>query len=138
MRRLTCPCLALEAVDGGGHTVTVVGAISHLAPERGCRDCSDPETVLIQRLHRQGGRNGQEHRHPLRRARDGVLGLHQLARHAGLGDVRDDGGIESGGDADEDERAEARGVRFRLQVETGESRGQVAGHGLTAGIGPHL
>ena len=50
---------------------------------------------------------GQEHRQPLRRARDGVLGLRQLARHAGLGDVRDDGGIEGGGDADEDERAEA-------------------------------
>ena len=33
----------------------------------------------------------QEHRHPLRRARDGVLGLRQLVRHAGLGDVRDDG-----------------------------------------------
>ena len=50
---------------------------------------------------------GQEHRQPLRRARDGGLGLRQLARHAGLGDVRDDGGIEGGGDADEDERAEA-------------------------------
>ena len=50
---------------------------------------------------------GQEHRQPLRRARDGGLGLCQLARHAGLGDVRDDGGIEGGGDADEDERAEA-------------------------------
>ena len=37
----------------------------------------------------------------------GGLGLRQLARHAGLGDVRDDGGIEGGGDADEDERAEA-------------------------------
>ena len=66
---------------------------------------------------------GQEHRHPLRRARDGGLSLRQLARHAGLGDVRDDGGIESGGDADEDERAEARGVRFRLQVETGDPEG---------------
>ena len=50
---------------------------------------------------------GQEHRQPLRRARDGGLGLRQLARHAGLGDVRDGGGIESGGDTDEDERAEA-------------------------------
>ena len=45
-----------------------------------------------------------------------MLGLRQLARHAGLGDVRDDGGVEGSGDADEDERAVARGVLFRLQV----------------------
>eukprot|EP00964_Phaeocystis_antarctica_P146419 scaffold112676_cov57-Phaeocystis_antarctica.AAC.1 len=30
-----------------------------------------------------------------------------LARHAELGDVRGEGGMEGGGDADEDERAEA-------------------------------
>eukprot|EP00964_Phaeocystis_antarctica_P122954 scaffold86603_cov84-Phaeocystis_antarctica.AAC.1 len=52
---------------------------------------------------------GQEQRQPLWRARDKVLRLSQLARHAGLGDVRDDGGADGSGDADEDERAEARG-----------------------------
>ena len=59
---------------------------------------------------------GQEHREPLRRARDGVLGLRQLARHAGLGEVRDDGGAEGSGDADEDERTEARGACFLLDL----------------------
>ena len=34
--------------------------------------------------------------------------------------MRDGGGADGGGDADEDERAEARGVLFRLQVECSE------------------
>jgi len=54
------------------------------------------------------GAGGQEHRQPLRRARDGVVDLHQRARHTGLRRVRDEGGAEEGGDADEDEGA--RGV----------------------------
>ena len=68
---------------------------------------------------------GQEQRQPLRGERDAVLGLRQLARHAGLGDVRDDGGAEGSGDADEDERAESRGLLFRLQVETGTLQGSM-------------
>ena len=49
------------------------------------------------------GAGGQEHRQPLRRARDGVVDLHQRARHTGLRRVRDEGDAEEGGDADEDE-----------------------------------
>ena len=56
---------------------------------------------------------GQEHGQPLRRDRDGVVGLRQLARRTGLGHVRSEGGMEGGGDADEDERAEARSVILR-------------------------
>ena len=77
------------------------------------------------RLLKLEGLTGQEHRQPLRGERDAVLGLRQLARHAGLGDVRDDGGAEGSGDADEDERTEARGVLFRLQVETGTLQGSM-------------
>ena len=55
----------------------------------------------------------QEHRQPLRRARDGVVGLRQLARHTKLGHVREEGGAEGGGDADEDERPEARSAILR-------------------------
>eukprot|EP00964_Phaeocystis_antarctica_P035919 scaffold20530_cov68-Phaeocystis_antarctica.AAC.7 len=62
------------------------------------------------------GGERQEQREPLRRARDGVLGLRQLARHAGPGEVRDDGGAEGSGDADEDERTEARGACFLLDL----------------------
>ena len=62
------------------------------------------------------GAGGQEHRQPLRRASDGVVDLHQLARHAGLCGVRNEGGVEGGGDADEDERLGARRVLLRLQV----------------------
>eukprot|EP00964_Phaeocystis_antarctica_P111878 scaffold76139_cov55-Phaeocystis_antarctica.AAC.1 len=54
------------------------------------------------------GAGGQEHRQPLRRARDGVVDLRQTARHTGPRRVRDEGDTEGGGDADEDERAEAR------------------------------
>ena len=56
---------------------------------------------------------GQEHGQPLRRDRDGVVGLRQLAHRTGLGHVRSEGGMEGGGDADEDERAEARSVILR-------------------------
>ena len=77
----------------------------------------------------------QEHGQPLRRARDGVR---RPARHAGFGDVRDDGGAENGGDADEDERAEAQGVLLRLQVETGESRGQGLSSGVVTGLLPEF
>ena len=47
---------------------------------------------------------GQEHRQPLRRARDGVAALRPLALLTGRRDVRDEGGAENGGNADEDER----------------------------------
>ena len=60
------------------------------------------------------GAGGQEHRQPLRRDRDRVVGLRQLARHTGLGHVREEHGAEGGGDADEDEHAEARSVLPRL------------------------
>ena len=53
---------------------------------------------------------GQEHGQPVRRDRDGVAGLRQLARHTRLGHVRSEGGMEGGDDANEDERAEARSV----------------------------
>ena len=56
---------------------------------------------------------GQKHGQPLRRDRDGVVGLRQLAHRTGLGHVRSEGGMEGGGDADEDERAEARSVILR-------------------------
>ena len=56
---------------------------------------------------------GQEHGEPLRRDRDGVVGLRQLARHTGLGRMRSEGGMEGGGNADEGEHAEARGVILR-------------------------
>ena len=74
------------------------------------------------------GAGGQEHRQPLRRARVGVVDLHQLARHAGLCHVRvDDGGAKGGSDADEDQRAEARRILLRLWVEKRDFRGGVAG-----------
>ena len=74
------------------------------------------------------GAGGQEHRQPLRRARVGVVDLHQLARHAGLCHVRvDDGGAKGGSDADEDQRAEARPILLRLWVEKRDFRGGVAG-----------
>eukprot|EP00964_Phaeocystis_antarctica_P067878 scaffold41117_cov60-Phaeocystis_antarctica.AAC.2 len=74
-----------------------------------------PEGTICGLLRVVSRGSGQEQRQPLRGERDGVLGLRQLARHTGLGDVRDDGGVEGSGDADEDERAVARGVLFRLQ-----------------------
>ena len=58
---------------------------------------------------------GQEHGQPLRRDRDGVVGLRQLARRTGLGHVRSQGGMEGGGDADEDECSKARSVLLRLK-----------------------
>eukprot|EP00964_Phaeocystis_antarctica_P146253 scaffold112462_cov57-Phaeocystis_antarctica.AAC.1 len=61
-----------------------------------------------------GGVGGQEHRQPLQRARDGVVGLRQLARHTELGHAREEGGATGGGDAEEDEHAEARGVLVRV------------------------
>ena len=54
------------------------------------------------------GAGGQEHRQPLRRARVGVVALLQLCH------VRDEGGTERGGNADEDARAETRSVLPRL------------------------
>eukprot|EP00964_Phaeocystis_antarctica_P134099 scaffold98328_cov57-Phaeocystis_antarctica.AAC.1 len=73
------------------------------------------------------GAGGQEHRQPLRRARVRVVALHQLACHTGLRDERADGGAKGGGDADEDERAEARRVPLRLWVEKRNFRGRVSG-----------
>ena len=50
--------------------------------------------------------------------------LCQFARHAWFGDVRDEGGEEGGGDADEEKRVETRGVSLRLHVvETAGSAG---------------
>ena len=60
------------------------------------------------------GAGGQVHRQPMRRAHVGVHGLRQLARHTGFGHVRVEAGAEGGGDADEDECAEARRVVLRL------------------------
>ena len=60
------------------------------------------------------GAGGQEHRQPLRRERVGVADLRQLVCHTGLPHVRVEGGVEGGSDADEHERAEARGVLLRL------------------------
>ena len=62
---------------------------------------------------------GQEHRQPLRRARDGVVGLRQFARHTGgLHHVRGER-AEGGGDAEKDERAEARSALLRLRLSPG-------------------
>eukprot|EP00964_Phaeocystis_antarctica_P012073 scaffold6652_cov62-Phaeocystis_antarctica.AAC.6 len=61
----------------------------------------------------KGGSLTEEHGQPLRRDRDGVVDLRQLARHTGLGHVREEGGAKGGGDADEDERPEARSVILR-------------------------
>ena len=69
------------------------------------------------------GAGGQEHRQPLRRDRVGVVDLHQLARHTSLRHVRVEGGAEGCSDADEDERAEARGVLLHLWVEIRKFRG---------------
>ena len=66
---------------------------------------------------------GQEPRQPLRRARDGVVGLHQLACHTGFGHVREEGGAKGGGDADEDEHTELRLCRLRW----GDLEGSTAG-----------
>ena len=60
------------------------------------------------------GAGGQEHRQPLRRERVGVADLRQLVCHTGLPHVRVEGGVEGDSDADEHERAEARGVLLRL------------------------
>eukprot|EP00964_Phaeocystis_antarctica_P127577 scaffold91237_cov60-Phaeocystis_antarctica.AAC.1 len=74
------------------------------------------------------GAGGQEHRQPLRRARRvGAVDLHQLACHTGLCHERVDGGAKGGGDADEDERAEAQNVPLRLCVEKRNFSGCVAG-----------
>ena len=69
------------------------------------------------------GAGGQEHRQPLRWARVGLADLRQLARHTGVRHVRVESGAEGGSDADEDERAEARHVLFRLWVEMRTFRG---------------
>ena len=61
----------------------------------------------------KGRSQTEEHGQPLRRDRDGVVDLRQLARHTGLGHVREEGGAKGGGDADEDERPEARSVILR-------------------------
>ena len=76
----------------------------------------DGKFGILPRVGWRGGmlEGGQERREPHRWARDGVLGLRQLARHAGLGDVRDDAGADQGGGTGEDGRAEARGVLPRL------------------------
>ena len=73
------------------------------------------------------GAGGQEHRQPLRRARVGVVDLHQLARHTGLRHVRVDGGANGGSDADEDQRAEARRILLRLWVEKRDLGGALQG-----------
>ena len=65
----------------------------------------------------------KDHRQPLRRARDGVVGLRQLACHTGFGHVREEGGAKGGGDAEEDEHTEARGVLLRLGEGVGGGRG---------------
>ena len=57
----------------------------------------------------------EEHRQPLRWDRDRVVDLRQLARYTGLGHVRGEGGMEGGGDADEDECSKARSVLLRLK-----------------------
>ena len=60
-----------------------------------------------------------------------MVGLDQLARHTGRGHVRDERGAEGGGDADTDERSEARSVFLRLYRlrDGGGSGGHVAGGG---------
>eukprot|EP00964_Phaeocystis_antarctica_P058787 scaffold34874_cov38-Phaeocystis_antarctica.AAC.2 len=60
--------------------------------------------------------------------------LRQPARRAGLRGVRNEGGAEGSGNADEEERAGTRGVLLRLEVKIrmlgrGEWRGRVHGRG---------
>ena len=60
----------------------------------------------------RGAAGGQEHRSPLRRTRDGVLELHQLARRPWLRGVRNEGGAQGSGE--EDGRAARRRMLRRL------------------------
>ena len=53
--------------------------------------------------------------------------LCQFARHAWFGDVRDEGGEEGGGDADEEKRVETRGVSLRLHVHVVETADSASG-----------
>ena len=111
-----------ETVDVANHpargaTILLCASLMRLATSTRC--CCN----ALARREGLGGAEGagsQEHRQPLRRARDGVLDPCQLARHAGLRDVRHEGGAEDGSGGDEDERAVTGGVLLRLQVEMGE------------------
>ena len=77
------------------------------------------------------GAGGQERRQPLRRAKDGVVDLRQLARHAELRGVRNEGEGES--DADEnDEREGARRMLLRLQVQMQGVSSEWQVHGMAA------
>jgi hypothetical protein len=98
---------------GGGH-VGVVLSGRRLQFGLGRKDAKQAAVVSGW----PGGVGGQEHRQPLRRARDGVAGLRQFARHTGLHRVRGVG-AEGGGGADEDERAEARSALLRLRLRHG-------------------
>ena len=69
------------------------------------------------RRRRRSGRvrdGGQKHRHPMRWAHDGVVGVRQLARHLELDHVRGEGGAEGGSDTGEDERTGARRILLCL------------------------
>jgi hypothetical protein len=94
---------------GGGHVGVVINGGR---PQFGIGRKDAKQAAVVSGW--PGGVGGQEHRQPLRRDRDRVVGLRQLARHTGLGHVREEGGAEGGGDADEDEHAEARSVLPRL------------------------
>ena len=60
----------------------------------------------------RGAAGAQEHWSPLRRTRDGVLELRQLARRAGLRGVRNEGGAQ--GSCEEDGRVARRRMLRRL------------------------
>eukprot|EP00964_Phaeocystis_antarctica_P070603 scaffold43007_cov57-Phaeocystis_antarctica.AAC.1 len=105
----------------GDHRVVVVLTERRLQLGLGRKDVVIGEATAFCSCH--GGVGGQDHRQPLRRARDGVVGLRQLARHTGFGDVREEGGAEGGGGAEEDEHTEARGVLLRLGEGVGGGRG---------------
>jgi len=100
-------------IFGGGH-VGVVLTDRRLQFGLGRKDAEQAAVVVS---GWPGGVGGQEYRQPLRRARDGMVGLRQFARHTGLRRVRGEGA--EGGDADEDERAEARSVLLRLRLRRG-------------------
>ena len=111
---------------GGGHYRGGVRKQGHVAngPARGAARVGIADILALGLLidissadgrERAAGDGGcQEHGQPLWRADDGVVDLRQLACRARLGVLRGVGGAEGGGDADEDERAEVRGVLLRL------------------------
>ena len=98
--------LITSAIDGGSDLVSIErrGGRHH----RG----SGVKETHVAHYKVRGASGGQEHRQPLRRASDGVLGLCQLARRAGLGGVRDEGGAEGSGE--DDGRAGGRRELLRL------------------------